>query len=107
MDRPQAVAKQKRQPRFNEHRLETTGLRTRPGVGEEPFADRRERAWGLSREYAAARADHISDMMDGDAGDAWYVAFSCWTAAPWGNDFSAFAKRLQRACQFATCDIFP
>ena len=45
--------------------------------------------------------------MDGDAGDAWYFAYSIWTKAPWGYDFSAIAKRLQRACQYATCDVFP
>ena len=63
-------SRQRRQPRFNEHKLKTTGLRIRPVLAEEPFADRRERAWGLPRDYAAACADCVSDMMDADVGEA-------------------------------------
>jgi hypothetical protein len=44
--------------------------------------------------------------MDFEAGVAYY-GFSHWTKAAWGQDFTQIARRVGRACQFATCDAFP
>lgn len=73
---------------------------------EEPFADRQERARTLPREYAAAHVGWIRNLMDAEAGVA-YFSFSWWTKAPCGRNFRQMAERLQRACQEATCDHFP
>jgi hypothetical protein len=88
----------KREPRFDQH----------IGCWEEPFQDRCERAWDLPREYTARLAQWISDFMDADAGSGTaYYGYECWTTAGWGRDFTQIAQRLERACQFATCDVFP
>jgi len=73
---------------------------------EEPFRERSERARSLPPEYAKTFARFVSDLMERDEGAAYY-AYDFWTTAVWGNDFAQIARRLQRACQFATCDVVP
>lgn len=86
-----------REPRFDNH----------IACREEPFEDRSERARDLPREYPARFARWVSDLMDAEAGAASYYGYELWTKAGWGEDFSEIAKRLQKACQFASCDTFP
>ena len=77
------------------------------GRQEESFDQRAERARSLPSEYAAEFAQWVSTDMDRDQGAASYYAFEVWTKAGWGDDFRQIAQRLQRACQYATCDMFP
>jgi len=71
-----------------------------------PFEDRRDRARSLPAAYANGFAQHVSDLIDADVG-ARYYAFAFWTTAGWGRYSVQVARRIQRACQFASCDVFP
>ena len=86
----------RRMPRFN--------LR---GTSDwEPFEDRGARARSLPADYATGWAQHISDIIDADS-EARYYPFAFWTTAAWGASPEQMARRIQRACQMATCDMFP
>jgi hypothetical protein len=78
-----------------------------PWQREESFEERRNRAWSLPRQYRRAWAQHLSDVMDADKGNASYYAYDFWTTAPWGESFDQIALCLQRACEYATSAVFP
>jgi hypothetical protein len=45
--------------------------------------------------------------MDADKGIASYYGYECWTTAPFGKNFDQMSLHLSRACDCATCYVFP
>jgi hypothetical protein len=74
--------------------------------GGEPFHERRARSLALPASYAGTWAQFVSDVIDADVG-ARYVSFAFWTKAFWGGDPEQVARKVQQACQFAACAMFP
>src|SRR3989442_2384793 len=72
----------------------------------ESFKDRRDRARSLPAEYAVRSAQYVSDVMDADV-EARYFSFAVWTTAHWGHDLKQLSSKIRKACQYATCDVFP
>jgi len=56
--------------------------------------------------YSEEFAQYISDIIDADVG-ARYFVFAFWTTARWGRDVTELSRMMQKACQFASCDMFP
>ena len=86
--------KQRRQPRFNEHRLKATGLRIRPPCWRRNRSQTGARGRGACPASMRWRPQTMSPTSwTVTPEDACYFAFSSLgLKAPWGCDFSAFAK---------------
>jgi len=74
---------------------------------EEPFEERRRRVHSVSPAYASSWAQFMSELIDADTGEATYYAYAFWTKAPWGESFDEIVFSLRRACELASCAIFP
>ena len=72
----------------------------------EPLHERRARVLVLPSAYSEAFAQYLSDIVDADV-DARYFVFAFWTKARWGRDVRELSRMIQKACQFASCDMFP